>query len=393
MRAFELSEGELRGRPGTKWHFYADDVLPAWIAEMDFAVAEPVRLALRRLVDQGVFGYEDQHLYRALAEAFGAHMRRRYHWPVDCEHVVPVADLVQAQFAAVSAFTARGEGVVLQTPIYPPFLNAVIETGRRVVEHRLVDDGRRFVLDVPALRHVADDGQVPLLMLCNPHNPTGRVFERHELQAIAELAVERRLIVVADEVHADLVYPGHQHVPFASLGPEVAERTITITSATKAYNIPGLRCGLMHFGSAALRERFRAAFPDRLLGKVNHLGVEATIAAWREGAAWLEDVLELLRANRDHLADFLGRELPAVRHHAPEATYLAWLDCRGLGLPGSPQQFFLEHARVGLNDGADFGPPGRGWVRLNFATSATILDELLGRLAAAVRRHAAARDR
>src|SRR5205807_2632144 len=159
------------------------------------------------------------------------------------------------------------------TPIYPPFINAVRETGRRLVEHRLIDDGSRYVLDTATLSNLFDS-QAPLLLLCNPHNPTGRVFERRELLAIAALAVERQLVVVADEVHADLVYPGNQHIPFASLGPDVAARTVTITSATKTYNIPGLRCGLMHFGSPQLRDHFRLSFPDRLLGRVNRVGIE-----------------------------------------------------------------------------------------------------------------------
>jgi cystathionine beta-lyase len=259
--------------------------------------------------------------------------------------------------------------------------------GRHVVEHPLIDDGTRFLLDTSGLRQLVDDG-TPLLMLCNPHNPTGRVFERHELEAIAGVAVERQLIILADEVHADLAYGGKEHIPFASLGPDVAERTITITSATKAYNIPGLRCGIMHFGSSALRERFRSRLPDRLLGKVNRFGIEATTAAWldRNCAPWFDRVMEDLQRNRERVARFLAAELPAVRHYSPDASYLAWLDCRGLALPVSPQQFFLEHARVALTDGTEFGTPGRGHVRLNFGTSQRILDEILRRLADSINR-------
>jgi cysteine-S-conjugate beta-lyase len=382
MAPFELSVAALRARSGIKWHRYPDDVLPAWIAEMDFDVAEPIQAACRRLVDQRAYGYDDSD--QPLAQAFADYMLQQFGWQPSADHVVPVADLVQAQFAAVTAFTERGQGVVLQTPIYPPFINAVRETGRRVVEHRLVDDGSRYVLDTAALPDLFGDA-APLLLLCNPHNPTGRVFERHELQAIAAVAVERQLVVVADEVHADLVYPGHQHIPFASLGPDVAARTVTVTSATKAYNIPGLRCGLMHFGSAELRERFRASFPDRLLGKVSRFGVEATIAAWRDGMPWLHQVMAVLGANRDRLARRLAAELPELRHYAPEATYLAWLDCRRLELPTPPQTFLLEHARIGLSDGTDFGPLGEGCARLNFATAPAILDEILDRLVSAIR--------
>jgi cysteine-S-conjugate beta-lyase len=383
MAGFELSIAELRGRAGNKWHRYPDDVIPAWIAEMDFDVAEPIQAAIRRLTDERAYGYDDDAADDVLGQAFADYMRQRFDWQVAADLILPVADLVQALFVSVAAFSTRGQGVVLQTPIYPPFLNAVRETGRRVVEHRLVDDDDRYVVDRGTVVDLFDDS-APLLLLCNPHNPTGRVLERHELEAIAEVAVERQLVVVADEVHADLVYPGKRHIPFASLGADIGARTVTITSATKSYNFPGLRCGLMHFGSEELRERFRASFPDRLLGKVNRLGRGATIAAWREGLPWLEWVMGVLATNREQLAARLAAELPEVRHYSPEATYLAWLDCRTLALPASPQAFLLERARIALSDGAEFGPPGLGFVRLNFATAPAILDEILDRLGSAL---------
>jgi cystathionine beta-lyase len=379
-----FSTDDLRARPGIKWHRFADDVLPAWIAEMDYGVAEPIERVLRRLTDEAFYGYEPPNLPAALAEAFADHMHERFGWQVGAERVVPVADLVQALFTLVSVFSECGQGVVLQTPIYPPFLNSLRETGRRLVEHRLRDDGTRFVVDTASLASVFSAADVPLMLLCNPHNPTGRMLERAELETIATQALEHNMVIVSDEVHADLAYAGRQHVPLASLGPEIAERTVTLTSATKAYNIPGLRCGLMSFGSDALRERFRTVIPDRMLGVVNRFGLEATICAWRECAPWLAEVMQQLTANRERVRAFFSAELPSVGVYAPEATYLAWLDCSGLGLPGGPQAFFLERARVALNDGADFGPPGQGHVRLNFATSPAILDEILRRMADAV---------
>jgi cystathionine beta-lyase len=293
-------------------------------------------------------------------------------------------------YAAVLAFSEPGDGAVIQTPIYPPFLATLEKTGRRMVENRLADDGARYVLDAEGLRRAIDD-RTRILLFCNPHNPTGRVFERHELQALGELAVERDLIIVADEIHADLAYPGHRHIPLASLGPEIAARTITLTSATKAFNIAGLRCAVMHFGSDELRARFRRTIPDALLGKASVLGVHATIAAWRQGQPWLDGVLKLLETNRDRVARFVAEELPGVRHYSPEGTYLAWLDCRGLDLPGSPYDFFLEEARVAFSDGASFGEAGRGCVRLNFATSPAVLEQVLERMAEAVQRHAQGR--
>jgi cystathionine beta-lyase len=381
-----LSADKLRARSGRKWHEYADDVLPAWVAEMDFEVAEPIRLALRRIADEAAYGYEESWLYPTLAEAFAGYMQQRFGWQVGSEHVVPVADLVQALFTSVAAFTAPSQGVVLQTPIYPPFQMAVRETGRRMVENPLIDTGQRFKMDPESLPSVFD-ANAPMLLLCNPHNPTGRVFERAELEAIASVAVERQLVVVADEVHADLVYSGHRHIPFASLGAEVAARTVTITSATKAYNIPGLRCGVMHFGSSELREQFGRAVPDRMLGVANRLGIEATLVAWRECGGWLNEVMGVLGGNRARMEAVLTDELPGVRWYPPEATYLGWLDCRE-ALPADvvPQRYLLEHARVALSDGTDFGPGGEGRARLNFGTSPQILDEILARLAQSLKR-------
>jgi cysteine-S-conjugate beta-lyase len=376
-----LSADELRARSGRKWHEYADDILPAWVAEMDFEVAEPIRIALRRIAGEAAYGYEESWLYPTLAEAFAEYMRQRFGWQVRSEHVLPVADLVQALFTGVAAFTQPGQGVVLQTPIYPPFRMAVRETGRRIVESPLIDTGQRFVMDADSLAAVFD-ANAPLLLLCNPHNPTGRVFERAELETIASLVVEHQLVVIADEVHADLVYSSHEHIPFASLGPEVAARTVTITSATKAYNIPGLRCGVMHFGSAALRQQFHQAVPDRMLGVVNRFGIEATVVSWRECGGWLNEVLGVLEKNRASMESFVANQMPGVRWYPPEATYLAWLDCRDV-LPADvvPQRYLLEHARVALSDGTDFGPGGAGRARLNFGTSPQILDAILSRLA------------
>jgi cystathionine beta-lyase len=379
MSSFMLTPADLRARSGRKWHEYADDVLPAWVAEMDFEVPEPVRAVLRGLTDEAAYGYEPSSLYPSLAATFRDYMQRRYDWSPDAELVQPVADLVQALFAAVSAFTRPGAGVVLQTPIYPPFQHAVRDTGRHIVENPLLDTGTRYVVDTQSLPSVFDDA-APLLLLCNPHNPTGRVLERGELEAIAQVAVERKLVVVSDEVHADLTYAGSRHIPFASLGPEVAARTVTLSSATKAYNIPGLRCGLMAFGSSELREQFRRAFPDRMLGTVNRFGIEATLAAWRDCDDWLAAAMQPLEANRKRLTRFFASECAGIRWYPPEATYLAWLDCRQMGLDGSPQRWFLDEKRVALSDGADFLAPA--FARLNFGTSPDILEDILARLKA-----------
>jgi cystathionine beta-lyase len=275
--------------------------------------------------------------------------------------------------------------VVLQTPIYPPFLAAVDKSGRRVVESSLVRGADRYEIDFDHLRAQIEP-DTRLFLLCNPHNPTGRVFDREELLALGELAIEHDLIVVADEIHADLTYPPHRHVPFATLGPDVAERTITLTSATKSFNLAGLPCAFAICGSDRLQQPFRE-LPPHALGHPGILDDEATFTAWTEGQPWLDEVLTYLLENRHLMMDFFASRMPDLDVLPPEATYMAWLDCRDLGLPTDPFDFFLEHGRVALTRGSSFGEPGEGCVRLNFATSRTILLEILERMEAAARRH------
>jgi cystathionine beta-lyase len=387
----ELSTADLRARRGVKWNRFPPDVLPAWVADMDFALPDEVQEAIEKIVRIRDYGYGSGHGVRegeeGLAAAFAHYASSYFDWgshTVDPDGVLPVGDLIQGMYSPVYAFSEPGDGIVVQTPIYPPFLDTIATTGRRMVENRLVDDGTRYNVDVDGLRRVVDAG-TRLLMLPNPHNPTGRAFTRDELQVMAEVAVEHDLIVVSDEIHADLVYSDHKHIPFASLGPEVAARTITLTSATKGFNIPGLRCALMYFGSLGLKERFHKRMPARLLGSPNIIGIDATIAAWRHGQPWLKQVMAQLEKNRTRVTELVTKEMPGVTYRVPEATYLGWLDCRSLNLGTSPFEYFLDKAKVGLMDGANFGEAGVGCVRLNFGTSGQILDEILSRMAESLR--------
>ena len=389
MRPFELTTEQMRATRRNKWHRYSDDVLPAWVADMDLAVAEPVQRAMRRLVDQMDYGYGLRVGEETLAAAFAERMATRFNWQVDPSRVQATAELIQVLFSCTMAFTDPGDGVVVQPPIYPPFLMAIEQTGRRQVDNPLLDTGSRFEMDVDNLREVVD-GRTKMIYFCNPHNPTGRVFERAELEALAEVVLERDLLVISDEIHADLIYDGKQHIPFETLGPEIAARTITTTSATKSFNIAGLRTALMYFGSDQLRERFYQRIPERLLGQVNIPGIDATVAGWRHGQPWLDEVMQLLAENRERVYRFLASELPEIKSHKPEGTYLAWLDCRALNLQPSPYAYFLEQGKLGFNDGNEFGLNGPTCVRLNFGTSQAILEEVLGRLASAVREARAA---
>jgi len=382
---FELSESALRSRRSNKWHLHPPDVIPAFVADMDFAVAAPIQAAVARIANERDLGYAKREGEHTIQQAYVRYLRRRFSLATDAALIQPVGDLVQGTFAAILAFSEPGDGVILHVPNYPPFREAITSTGRDLKPLVMHDTPTRHAFDVDEMRSLADS-RTRIILLCNPQNPTGRVFSRAELQAIASLAVERDLIVVADEIHCDLVYPGNAHIPFVSLGPDVAARTITLNSATKSYNIPGLRCALMHFGSADLLARFHRRILPRLLGQPGVTGVDATIAAWDECQPWLDAVLAYLEKSRRYVVDVLGKEIPEIRVHLPEATYLAWLDCRALSLQQPTAfEFFLDKARIGFSAGETFEPQATQFVRMNFATSRTILDEILGRMIKAVR--------
>jgi cystathionine beta-lyase len=373
----------LQARRTNKWHKFPPDVLPAWVADMDFGVAPSIAAAMTRLTRDQEYGYAARE--GVLAAAFVRRMDRRFGWQTDPADTLPIGDLVQASFSSVMAFSEPGDAVLLQLPSYPPFMRAIEDTGRRLIGNPMRDTGTQWALDLAAYE-TAPDPRMRMLIFCHPQNPTGRAYSRAELQAVAEFAIRHDLTVVSDEIHADIVYPGNTHIPLASLHPEIAARTITITSATKSFNIPALRCAVMHFGAPALRERFFSRIPSRLLGSPGVTGVDATIAAWDDGQPWLDEILTQLQTNRDWLARTIAAELPGVTMRLPEATYLAWLDCRALDLPGSAGQFFLDQARVGLNFGETFGPHYAGFARLNFASPAPVLREIVVRMVDAVQR-------
>ena len=378
----EIDLAALWARPGAKWSRYGPDVLPLWVADMDLPVAAPVRAALERVLDAGDLGYPDWIGGNPLAEVFAGRMQTRFGWAVDVERVVTLTDVVQGIEVMVHLMTEPGDGVLVQTPVYPPFLGAVTNQGRRLVESPLVATGSRWVVDEDHLRAVVAAERPRLMLLCHPHNPTGRLFGDDELGLIADLAAEFDMVVVSDEIHADLVYGDAKFIPFASVSENAAARTVTMTSATKAFNLASIRTAVAHLGSDAARAAWQR-LPSHLLGSVNLLGVEATIAAWTSGDEWLTAVVGQLDEHRHLLARLLTEHLPAVGYHVPEATYLAWLDCRALGLGDDPAAHFLDEAGVALNQGPRFGAPGNGFARLNFACATAVLEEAVRRMAGA----------
>ncbi len=371
---------ERRGTGSSKWFKYPSDVLPLWVADMDFASPEPVIRALRERVEHGVFGYGHQLEVTELNEVFADRLEKRYGWRVSPEAIVPVPGVIPGFNVACRMLTSPGQGILMQTPLYPPLLRVPGNLGLRFDEVPLArDGGGRYKVDHAALEAtIKPDTRV--LLLCNPHNPVGRVFTREELTGLAEISLKHGLVIVADEIHCDLVFSGYRHLPIASLDEGIAARTVTLMAPSKTFNLAGLKCSVAIITDHALRERFIAARVD-MVQTVNILGYTAALAAYRDGQAWLDDLLRYLEANRDFLVRFVRQHLPGVSIVEPEGTYLAWLDCRGAGPAAQdPFTFFLERARVAFNDGALFGRNGQGFVRLNFGCPRSILEKALHRL-------------
>lgn len=381
----DLSVEDLRLRRSAKWSRFPEPVLPAWVAEMDYPLAEPITAALTELVARGDAGYAS---VGGLAEAFAGFCQRRYDVAPDPAGIVPVTDVMHGVRAALGLVTAPGDGVVICPPVYPPFFSTVAWAGRRVVEVPLAHDRaqRRYDLDFDALVDAFAAGAKAML-LCHPHNPVGRAWTRDELETLADLADRHHVVVLSDEIHGPLVYPdaSTRHVPFASLDSDSARRSLTLSSASKAFNLPGLKCAVLVAGSPEVSARL-ATLPDEVAYGVSNFGVAASIAALTDADSWLDDTLAYLHATRELLARLLAEHLPQVRWRVPDATYLAWLDCSalrtGLGL-GDPGEFFQTKAQVALSPGALFGTGGEAFVRLNFATSHAILTEIVERMGAA----------
>jgi cystathionine beta-lyase len=372
---------DRRASESIKWKRYGEDVLPMWVADMDFRSPEPVISALQERVAHGVFGYGFD--LPGLREAVAAHLFDRQDWPVAPEQISFVSGVVTGFNHAIYSLTEPGDSVLIQTPVYPPFLAAPKQAGRVLVENPLIrqPDGK-YVIDFDDFEKKAASG-VKLFILCSPHNPVGRVFTREELNRMAEICLAHDVLICADEIHADLVYSESRHIPLASLSPEISEKTVTYLAPSKTFNIAGLSTSVFIAQAPGMRKHLTESM-SMLLGHPNILGMFAARAAYQHGRPWLEEVLTYMEANRDYLFEFVRDQLPGVEMWRPEGTYLAWLDCRGLDLDVSPHQFFLEEAKVGLNDGKTFGTEGEGFVRLNFGCPRALLVEGLEKMREAI---------
>jgi cystathionine beta-lyase len=374
-----LTAERLRDNGSLKWTAFPGTI-GAWVAEMDFPAAPAITAALHDAVDRGLFGYLPQTLATDMVEAYAAFAADRYSWTVDPERVRPVSDVLTALEHTIAHFSRPGSPIILPTPAYMPFLTLPGGLGREVIQVPMLRDADgRYGYDLDALDAAFRAGG-HLLVLCNPHNPIGRVLEPDEMLAIAEVVDRHGGRVFSDEIHAPLVYPGRRHVPYASLNETTAGHTVTATSASKAWNLPGLKCAQVVLSNEADLKLWHDV-GERAEEGASTPGVLANRVAYADGLGWLDDTIAYLHGNVTRLGELLDGT--GIGYRAPEGTYLTWLDLRDVDVPGAPADlagYFREHAGVVLVDGGECGDAGQGFVRLNAAMPRPILEQAVGRM-------------
>jgi cystathionine beta-lyase len=376
---------ERRSSGSAKWNLYDEDVLPLWVADMDFRSPESILRALHERVDHGVFGYEFDS--QQVRDALVKRMAGRFNWQIKPEDLMFVPNLVSTLHYVCIAYADPGDEVIMSTPVYPPFVVAPGNTGRTplYVDMAVTRDSQelRYEIDFDAFE-AAITPRTKAFLLCNPHNPVGRMWTRVELEQLAAICLRHNIVIISDEIHSDLIMDDLPHIPMATLAPEVADRTVTINSPSKTFNMPTIHFAFVMAQNADLLKKLEQTI-GWLVPHPGALGFAAAHAAYTECQDWVDDLLVYLRGNRDLYINFIRQHFPSVGYTCPEATYLGWMDWRALKLPGeSPFQFFLDKARVAFNDGAAFGKAGEGFTRINYATSRARLQEALERVRAAV---------
>lgn len=375
-----------------KWDAYPEDILPMWVADMDFATPEPVLAALHTKVEHGVFGYE--WASKELFETVAARIQRLYNWQVTADMVVAIPGVVSGFNIVARTLAKPGEGVLVQPPVYPPFLQVHKNTGMKLQMARLQQVNNPYSVDYAIdfdefkATMNADGVHTSLFLLCQPHNPTGGIYTPQQLTRLAELCLANGTLICSDEIHSELLLAGAGFTPMAAISPEIAQHTITLVAPSKTFNVAGLFCGFAIIPNPELCKTFKQEV-ERLTMHVSSLGLAAAQAAFSGDCDdWLAELLCYLTNNRNFMATYITRNIPDLRSTIPDATYLAWLDCNALVSSGristSPYKFFLQNAKVALNDGATFGPGGEGFVRFNFGCPRTTMLQALERMKAAL---------
>lgn len=380
---------DLTGTGSMKWEhmeklFGAGDLTPMWVADMDFRGPDPVIEAVKRRAELGIYGYTKPPAY--LFEAVADWIERRHGWPVPQEWITYSPGVVTALNAGVRLFTEEGDSVVIQPPVYPPFFGVVKDNHRKLVANPLQQIDGKYRIDFDDLRRKIEESQAKMLILCSPHNPVGRIWKKEELEQLAEICLKYDLMVISDEIHADLTFKPHRHIPLLSVAPELEERTILCMAPSKTFNMAGLQASYILIPNQKLRERFNTYMEKEHLTMMNPFAVVASEAAYRYGEDWLEEVLKVIRGNLEYLLRFVEDRLPEVKVIPPEGTYLVWLDFHGLGLSSEElKDFLVREAKVALNPGSNFGEEGKGFMRMNIALPRHLLEEGLKKIEAAIR--------
>ena len=378
-----ITEAQLRSGGSVKWSMFPDAIV-AFVAEMDFGLAPAISGALKSAVDRGATGYLPAHLAADLSEAAAAWYADRYGWAVSADRVHHVPDVIAAFELTIEHFTEPGSAVIVPTPAYMPFLMVPQMHGRRVIEVPSIERDGRYEMDLEGIAAAFDDGG-GLLVLCNPHNPLGTVFTRGELEAVAEVVAAKGGRVFSDEIHAPVVYGPAKHIPYASISAAAASHTITAASASKAWNLAGLKCAQVVISNDADAAKWTEMGMWAGHGTAT-LGVIANTAAYSAGGQWLEHVVDYLDGNRRLLVDLVAEHLPSARVTLPEGTYIAFIDFREYGIEGDLGEWFREHAGVAMTDGAACGEAGRGHTRFVFALPRPLLSEAIVRMGGALAR-------
>ncbi|WCT54957.1 PatB family C-S lyase [Paenibacillus kyungheensis] len=377
------------GTSSEKWdalrkHFGTDDVIPLWVADMDFAAPLPVQEAIQQRMEHGVLGYtvRTNQYHQSIVNW----MERRHQWSIDQDWIVFTPGVVSALNFAVETYTEPGDKVIIQTPVYPPFYSVVKGHGRELVENPLIQDSNGdYLMDFEHLESVLDE-HVKMLILCNPHNPIGRVWTRNELEQLERLCAKWNIIVVSDEIHGDLVHEPHSHIPYASLSESARNRSIICTAPSKTFNIAGLNTSNIIIPNEQLRNAFALKINQFGIGQINVFGAVATEAAYTHGQEWLQQCMEYTYRNMEYVQQYIAEHLPELSVRLPEATYLLWIDCSQLQMEQLELvSFLLDQAKIALNDGNAFGTTGQGYMRMNVACSRSLLEEAMGRLHNAIK--------
>ncbi|HEX2921007.1 MAG TPA: PatB family C-S lyase [Bacteroidales bacterium] len=362
--------------------FGTNDIIPMWVADMDFKTPDFIISSLKKRLEHEILGYSIRpaEYYSTIAKW----MKNRYNWQIKPEWICFSPGIVPALSFSVLAFTEPGESIIVQPPVYFPFFSAVEAHGRKLIYNQLVEKGQRWEMDFDNLK-ASVDKRTKAILISNPHNPVGRAWTSGELLEIAGYCLKRNIIIISDEIHSDLTMPGFRHTPIASLSDEIASITVTLTAPSKTFNLAGLSTSSVIISDGGLRKKFSNLIEKLHVGNGNIFGTIASIEAYENGKEWLENLVTYISDNFKYVIDYLANNIPEINASEPEATYMIWLDCRRLGMNGKElHNFFISKAGIGMNEGSTFGPGGEGFMRMNIATTRAVLKQAMDQISQAI---------